>query len=138
VVTSPHLKSLTHLQVRCCDGGDVMIADIVASGVLRQLEMLDLRHGHVTDHGARLLADAPDARNLKVLDPINNPLTDAGNAAPARRRGVPGSRFAATASRDNRTTRMRSSSPATRNRRGTPDVRGPAGTACRTRCSACR
>jgi uncharacterized protein (TIGR02996 family) len=78
VVTSPHLTSLTHLQLRCCDGGDEMVADVVASGVLKRLKMLDLRHGHVTDEGARLLAGCPDARGLEVLDLENNRLTDAG------------------------------------------------------------
>ena len=81
VVVSPHLASLTHLQLRCCDGGDGLIDDIVASGTLKRLKMLDLRHGHVTDAGARLLAGCPDARNLEVLDLINNRLTQQGIAA---------------------------------------------------------
>jgi uncharacterized protein (TIGR02996 family) len=81
VVTSPHLTSLTHLQLRCCDGGDGMIEDVVGSGVLKRLKMLDLRHGHVTDQGARLLASCPDARNLEVLDLVNNRLTNEGVAA---------------------------------------------------------
>src|SRR5262249_61297599 len=72
VVTSPHLTSLTHLQLRCCDGGDGLIDDIVASGVLKRLKMLDLRHGHVTDAGARVLAGCSDARNLEAVDLINN------------------------------------------------------------------
>jgi hypothetical protein len=88
VVTSPHLTSLTHLQLRCCNGGDAMIADIVASGVLKRLKFLDLRHGHVSDEGAQLLASCPDARNLEVLDLTNNRLTEAGVAA-LRTAGVP-------------------------------------------------
>ncbi len=78
VVTSPHLASLTHLQLRCCDGGDALIAAVVESGVLGRLKMLDLRHGHVTDEGARLLARCPDAVRLDVLDLTNNRLTEAG------------------------------------------------------------
>jgi hypothetical protein len=81
VVTSPHLTSLTHLQLRCCNGGDAMITDIVASGILKRLKLLDLRHGHVGDEGAGLLASCPDARNLEVLDLTNNRLTEAGVAA---------------------------------------------------------
>jgi uncharacterized protein (TIGR02996 family) len=81
VVTSPHLTALTHLQLRCCDGGDGMVADVVASGVLKRLQVLDLRHGHVTDEGARQLAACPDARDLRVLDLNNNRLTEAGVAA---------------------------------------------------------
>jgi uncharacterized protein (TIGR02996 family) len=81
VATSPHLPALTHLQLRCCSGGDATIEDIVGSGILKRLRSLDLRHGHVTDAGARLLADCPDARNLEVLDLINNRLTPQGIAA---------------------------------------------------------
>jgi uncharacterized protein (TIGR02996 family) len=81
VLFSPHLGSLTHLQLRGCDGGDGLIADVIASGVLRRLRVLDLRHGHVTDAGARLLASCPDARGLEVLDLTNNRLTEAGVAA---------------------------------------------------------
>jgi uncharacterized protein (TIGR02996 family) len=81
VLNSPHLSSLTHLQLRCCSGGDGMIEDIIASGILKRLKMLDLRHGHVSDVGARLLADCPDTRNLEVLDLINNRLGPEGIAA---------------------------------------------------------
>jgi uncharacterized protein (TIGR02996 family) len=81
IFTSPHLTSLTHLQLRCCNGGDAMIADLVASGILKRLELLDLRHGHVTDEGARLLASCPDTKDLEVLDLTNNRLTAAGVAA---------------------------------------------------------
>jgi hypothetical protein len=42
---------------------------------------LDLRHGHVTDKGASLLASCPDAKNLEVLDLINNRLTETGTDA---------------------------------------------------------
>jgi hypothetical protein len=81
LVQSPHLASLSHLQLRCCDGGDDMIDDIVYSGVLRRLKMLDLRHGRVTDAGARRLASSPDLKNLEVLDLVNNRLTNTGIAA---------------------------------------------------------
>jgi hypothetical protein len=88
VVTSPYLTSLTHLQLRCSNGGDAMIEDVIASGVLKRLKMLDLRHGHVTDAGARMLAACPEAKNLEVLDLINNRLTDAGIAA-LKASGIP-------------------------------------------------
>jgi uncharacterized protein (TIGR02996 family) len=81
LVASPHLAALTHLQIRGCSGGDEMVEDIVSSGVLKRLRVLDLRHGRVTDAGARLLADCPDSRRLEVLDLVGNRLTDAGAAA---------------------------------------------------------
>jgi uncharacterized protein (TIGR02996 family) len=78
VLTSPHLSSLTHLQLRCCNGGDGMIEDVISSGILKRLKVLDLRHGHVSDVGARRLARCPDTSRLEVLDLINNRLTVRG------------------------------------------------------------
>ncbi|MGF1579892.1 MAG: hypothetical protein ACFCD0_11055 [Gemmataceae bacterium] len=39
------------------------------------------RHGHVTDIGAKLLAECPEVQNLETLDLINNRLTGPGIAA---------------------------------------------------------
>ena len=58
-----------------------MIEDIVESGILKRLKMLDLRHGHVTDEGARMLADSPHISKLELLDLTNNRLTARGIAA---------------------------------------------------------
>jgi uncharacterized protein (TIGR02996 family) len=80
VLTSPHLRSLTHLQLRCCSGGDAMVQDIASSGILNRLEVLDLRHGLITDQGAKSLAQCPETRNLELLDLVNNRLTAAGIA----------------------------------------------------------
>src|SRR5439155_8290045 len=87
VVRSPHLTSLTHLQLRCCDAGDAGVEEVISSGVLKRLKMLDLRHGYVTDAGARALAACPDARNLELLDLTNNRLTGRGVGA-LKRAGV--------------------------------------------------
>jgi uncharacterized protein (TIGR02996 family) len=81
VFTSPHLRSLTHLQLRCSDLGDVGCTDLVTSGVLKRLKVLDLRHGAITDRGARTLADCPDLRRLERLDVQRNALTREGEAA---------------------------------------------------------
>jgi uncharacterized protein (TIGR02996 family) len=78
VLRSPHLRSLTHLQVRLCDMGDEGCREIVDSGILKRLKRLDLRHGCITDDGARLLADCPDLRRLELLDVNRNGLTAAG------------------------------------------------------------
>jgi hypothetical protein len=58
-----------------------MVEDVIASGVLRRLKVLDLRHGRITDEGARRFAACPDARRLQVLDLVRNRLTEAGVAA---------------------------------------------------------
>jgi uncharacterized protein (TIGR02996 family) len=72
VLWSPHLKSLTHLQLRLSSMGDEGAREIVASGILKRLKVLDLRHGCITDEGARVLAECPDARNLQCLDLSRN------------------------------------------------------------------
>ena len=41
------------------------IAEIVRSGILERLTRLDLRHGRITDTGARALAECPDVRHLE-------------------------------------------------------------------------
>lgn len=78
VVNSPHLTSLSHLQLRCCSGGDGMIEDLVSSGIFKRLTSLDLRHGYITDEGAQLIADCPDSENLQWLDLKDNRLTEQG------------------------------------------------------------
>jgi uncharacterized protein (TIGR02996 family) len=81
VVHSPHLTSLTHLQLRLSSAGDAGCAEIVASGILKRLKVLDLRHGGVTDDGARVLAADPDLKNLERFDLSRNRLTREGEAA---------------------------------------------------------
>jgi hypothetical protein len=51
VCRSPHLKALTHLRLRLTDFGDLGASEIVNSGIMRRLKILDLRHGCMTDEG---------------------------------------------------------------------------------------
>jgi uncharacterized protein (TIGR02996 family) len=78
---SPHLRSLTHLQLRLSDAGDAGCEVLVKSGLLRRLRSLDLQHGCITDAGARLLAACPDVARLERLDLGDNELTDEGARA---------------------------------------------------------
>src|SRR5262249_44549019 len=78
---SPHLKSLTHLQLRTSDFGDKGVDEIIKSGILKRLKMLDLRGGTITDKGAKALAACPDVKNLELLVLSRNCLTKAGGAA---------------------------------------------------------
>jgi hypothetical protein len=87
VFRSPHLKSLTHLQLRLSDMGDEGVREIVSSGILKRLKWLDLRHGCITDEGARLFAACPDAKNLERLDLSRNAVSSAGLNA-LRKAGV--------------------------------------------------
>src|SRR5262249_24283367 len=93
VVRSPHLRSLTHLQLRCSNAGDAGIEEVIASGILKRLKVLDLRFGTVTDEGARALARCPDAAGLEMLDLEFNMLTDEGvealGALPGTVRALP-------------------------------------------------
>jgi hypothetical protein len=60
--------------------GDEGIDAIVDGGLLSRLKVLDLRHGCVTDAGARRLAACPDARKLESLDLSRNEMTADGIA----------------------------------------------------------
>jgi uncharacterized protein (TIGR02996 family) len=75
---SPHLNSLTHLYLRQSDLGDQGCVEIVRSGILKRLKVLDLWSGCITDEGARALAACPDLRRLERLNLAQNGLTQAG------------------------------------------------------------
>ncbi len=81
LVRSPHLRKLTHLQLRLSNMGDEGCAELVRSGILGRLKWLDLRHGCVTDKGADTLAACPDLPRLEHLDLSRNALTKKGIAA---------------------------------------------------------
>jgi uncharacterized protein (TIGR02996 family) len=78
VCRSTTLPKLTHLRLRMSDFGDKACQEIVSSGILRRLKVLDLRNGCITDAGAHILADCPDLKNLELLDLDRNSLTAAG------------------------------------------------------------
>ncbi len=78
LLQSPHLKKLTHLELRANSMGDEGIDALIASGRLKQLEHLDLMCGRVGDEGAKKLAACPDVKRLKHLDLSKNMLTKAG------------------------------------------------------------
>jgi uncharacterized protein (TIGR02996 family) len=88
VLNSPHLKSLTHLYLHGSDLGDEGCRDIVDSGILHRLKVLDLSHGCIQDEGARILAACPDIRRLELLSLKANELTAAGKEA-LTRLGIP-------------------------------------------------
>jgi uncharacterized protein (TIGR02996 family) len=81
VFRSPHLKNLTHLQLRLSDMGDDGVRALIGSGVLKRLKWLDLRYGCITDEGARLLVACPDAKNPERIDLSRNAVTATGLAA---------------------------------------------------------
>jgi uncharacterized protein (TIGR02996 family) len=81
LVHSPHLTSLTHLHIYLSDLGDEGCMEIVRSGILKRLKVLDLWSGRITDAGAGTLAACPDLSNLERLRISENQLTQAGIAA---------------------------------------------------------
>jgi uncharacterized protein (TIGR02996 family) len=81
VCRSPHLKALSHLQLRLTNFGDAGAKEVVESGVLKRLKVLDLQGGCITDDGARLLARCPDLKHLDHLNLSRNALTKAGEEA---------------------------------------------------------
>ena len=78
VCRSPHLTSLTRLQLRLTAFGDKGAAEIVESGILKRLKVLDLQGGCITDDGAKVLAACPDITHLETLNLRANALTQAG------------------------------------------------------------
>jgi uncharacterized protein (TIGR02996 family) len=84
---SPHLTALTHLHLHMAGFGDEGITELIKTGMLKRLKVLDLRHGLVTDAGAQALAASPDLKHLEHLDLRWNRLTTAGVNA-LKRTGV--------------------------------------------------
>jgi hypothetical protein len=60
--------------------GDEGCEEIARSGILKRLKMLDLRHGRISDAGARVLAGCSDLRRLEYLDLDLNELSPDGIA----------------------------------------------------------
>ncbi len=81
ICRSPHLKCLATLRLRLTDFGDKGAKEIVESGILKRLKVLDLQGGCMTDEGAKLLAGCPDLNNLDFLNLSRNALTKAGEQA---------------------------------------------------------
>jgi uncharacterized protein (TIGR02996 family) len=77
---SPHFPALQNLHLHASDLGDEGCQEIVASGILKRLKVLDLRQGCIRDEGARILAVCPDVRRLEYLSLANNELSPAGCA----------------------------------------------------------
>jgi uncharacterized protein (TIGR02996 family) len=84
---SPHLTALTHLHLHMANFGDAGVTEIIKTGMLKRLKVLDFRHGVVTDAGAQALASSPDLKHLEHLDLSWNRLTAAGMGA-LKRTGV--------------------------------------------------
>jgi len=81
ICRSSHLNALTNLHLRLTDFGDTGAKEIVESGILKRLKVLDLQGGCITDKGARLLAGCPDLKHLDYLNLSHNALTKAGERA---------------------------------------------------------
>jgi uncharacterized protein (TIGR02996 family) len=86
ICRSPHLKSLTNLQLRLSDFGDKGAKELVDSGILKRLKVLDLQGGCITDRGAKLLAGCADLKNMEFLNLSRNALTKDGEKAIAATR----------------------------------------------------
>jgi uncharacterized protein (TIGR02996 family) len=78
VLQAKTLPSLTHLRLRMSDFGDRGAGEIVASGILKRLKVLDVRNGCMSDKGAATLAACPDLKNLELLDVGRNCMTRKG------------------------------------------------------------
>jgi uncharacterized protein (TIGR02996 family) len=75
ICRSRNLPKLSHLTLRYTTVGDEGIAEIISSGLIRRLKVLDLLGGCVTDDGARMLAACPEVKSLERLNLDTNALT---------------------------------------------------------------
>ena len=73
-----HWTQLQYLLLRVTDFGDEGAKEIVKSGMLKRLKVLDLQAGCISDQGAEALANCPDVSNLDRLNLDINALTEAG------------------------------------------------------------
>jgi hypothetical protein len=100
LLCSPNLPSLTDLRLwnTSGEGGlprgpswstlevprppydQAVCEEVVRSGILRRLRRLALLGMHISERGARVLANCPDLRNLQELDLRYNPLSEQGRA----------------------------------------------------------
>jgi Ran GTPase-activating protein (RanGAP) involved in mRNA processing and transport len=78
ICRSPHLTNLSHLCLRQTDFGDAGAKELVESGLLKRLKVLDLYGGCISDEGAKVLAGCPDFKNLEFANLRKNALTAAG------------------------------------------------------------
>ena len=77
---SKSLQSLQNLQFRMSDMGNPGIEEIIKSGLLGRLKVLDLEHGCVTDEGVDMLVASSDLAKLERLVLDGNAITDDGVA----------------------------------------------------------
>lgn len=81
ICRSEYLKGLTHLCLRLSDFGDAGVEEIISSGLINRLRVLDIQGGCVSDDGAKELAACPAVKNLQFLNLRSNALTAEGVAA---------------------------------------------------------
>ena len=81
VCRAPQFQKLTNLRLRLTDFGDKGAEEIVASGVLKRLKVLDLQGGCTTADGVKVLTASPDFKNLEYLNLNSNAVHGDGIAA---------------------------------------------------------
>lgn len=81
VLRSPYLSSLRELTIVGNTHGDALASELVASGILKRINPLDLRMGTLTNAGARILGSSLDFRYLEQLCLEFNRLTRSGHSA---------------------------------------------------------
>jgi uncharacterized protein (TIGR02996 family) len=77
LLRSKTLRRLTHLRLHWLAGGDEAVEEIVSSGILRRLKVLDIAFGWVSDAGARMLSRCRECR-LQELNVSHNQMTGTG------------------------------------------------------------
>ena len=78
ICKATHWTQLQYLQLRITDFGDEGAKEVVKSGILKRLKVLDLQFGCISDEGAEALANCPDINHLDRLNLNDNAMTAVG------------------------------------------------------------
>ncbi|MEN0065287.1 MAG: TIGR02996 domain-containing protein [Myxococcota bacterium] len=80
IARSPHLQAIGQLSLWQSSAGDAGVAELLRSGMLARLHILNLSYGTITDEGARMIAESEAPKTLQSLTLTQNRLTPDGIA----------------------------------------------------------
>ncbi len=76
ILSGKSAPKLKYLGLCNCEFGDEIIFSIIESPIIRQLAVLDLKMGTITDRGVRAIVDSGKFDNLKLLNVDRNCISE--------------------------------------------------------------
>lgn len=77
VLSAQSFPNLSYLGLRSCEFTDLLAETITQSSIIKQLTVLNLSMGSLTDDGAKILLNCPEINQLHTLDVSMNQLSGA-------------------------------------------------------------